>query len=216
MVQFSPEVQKAVDEFRDRVFTDPIGVLDPEDLHHEFVSGNHGRKLAFDKIEEGTDMFIHWMSVYARAVREMYPTRRPDVVVGIANGANRVARHVGSLIGVQALETVKLNAKTVVLNDEALAYLDDNEVRFALITEDVGTTGNTSMTAANHLRELGVRRIEVVNGWQRNPSLSVFEENRLPYQAVVNHPLPMFSAEACASDPAGYCAQGVDLIEHAK
>lgn len=211
---FSERLQHDVDEFRDRVYTDPTGVLDPEDLHHEFVSGAHGRKLDFDKIFDGTDMFIHWMSVYARAVKEMYPNRRPDVVVGIANGANRVARHVGYLLGIQSLETVKTDKKAVELNEDALAYLDDNEVKFALITEDVGTTGGTSMTAADHLRDVGVRRIEAVNGWQRNQTLAKFDDARIPHNAVILEPLPTFSPEDCLSDSEGYCAKGVELIPH--
>ena len=30
------------------------GVLDPEGVHHEFVSGMHGRKLDFDTIPTGS------------------------------------------------------------------------------------------------------------------------------------------------------------------
>ena len=41
MPQFGERLQTDIDHFRDRVFTDPTEVLDPETRHHEFVSGNH-------------------------------------------------------------------------------------------------------------------------------------------------------------------------------
>lgn len=196
--------------------TDPVGVLDPEGvLHHEFVSGNHGRKLDFDKIETGTDLYIDWVSMYARVVKARYAQRMPDALVGIANGANRLSVSVGFLLGIPGLETQKVDAKTVTLNGDARDHLADNEVRFALTIEDVGTTGSTTASAIGDLRQAGVRRIESVNGWQRNPTLPRLDELRIPYSAVILQPLPMFSPEQCASQPEGYCAQGVPLVEHA-
>jgi hypothetical protein len=196
--------------------TDLVGVLDPEGvLHHEFVSGNHGRKLDFDKIETGTDLYIDWVSMYARVVKARYAQRMPDALVGIANGANRLSVSVGFLLGIPGLETQKVDAKTVTLNGDARDHLADNEVRFALTIEDVGTTGSTTASAIGDLRQAGVRRIESVNGWQRNPTLPRLDELRIPYSAVILQPLPMFSPEQCASQPEGYCAQGVPLVEHA-
>lgn len=211
---FSERLQGEINDFRDRVFTDPIAVLDPEGIHHEFVSGAHGHKLDFDNVPTGSDMFIHWVSVYARALKEMYPARRPDVVVGIANGANRLADHVGHLLGIKSLTTEKVDAKTVRLDEDALGYLDDNEVKFAVTVEDVGTTGSTTLTAVTDLRQVGVRRIESTNGWIRNPGLAKLDEARVPYKAVIHHPLPTFQPADCQRLPEGFCAQGELLIPH--
>ncbi len=213
---YSERLTQDIDRLRERVFTDETGVLDPESQHHEFVSGNHGRKLDFDRIETGSDFYIDWVAIYARAVKEIFADRMPDAFVGIANGANRLSVSVGFLLGIPGLQTTKLDAKTVALDDDALGFIEDNDVRFAATVEDVGTTGSTTLTALNALRAAGVRRVESVNGWQRNQTLTKLEEARVPYHAVILDPLPMFSPEACATDPNGYCAQGVALVEHGK
>lgn len=216
MAEFTEQLHSDLTRFQERIMTDLVGVLDPEGvLHHEFVSGNHGRKLDFDKIETGTDLYIDWVSMYARVVKARYAQRMPDALVGIANGANRLSVSVGFLLGIPGLETQKVDAKTVTLNGDARDHLADNEVRFALTIEDVGTTGSTTASAIGDLRQAGVRRIESVNGWQRNPTLPRLDELRIPYSAVILQPLPMFSPEQCASQPEGYCAQGVPLVEHA-
>lgn len=215
MAAFNERLQDDISHFRDRVYADPTGVLDPEGvIHHEFVSGNHGRKLDFDKIERGADMYIDWVAIYARAIRAMYPHRRPDAIVGIANGANRLAEDVGHLLSIQGLKTVKKDAKTVKLNEAAIAAIDDDNIRFALTIEDVGTTGSTTSTAAEDLRQAGVPRIESVNFWQRNPSLPKLETLRIPHAAVILEPLPMFAPDECATDQNGYCAQGISLVAH--
>ncbi len=209
---FSERLTADIERFKDRVFTDPTGVLDAEDIHHEFAKGGHGRKLDFDKIDDGSDMFIEWMAVYARAVGELFPYRPPDVLVGVANGANRVARHVGFLLGIKSLETVKTDSRSVALDEEARAYIDSEGPRLALITEDVGTTGSTAMTAVADLRQLGVPQVGAINGWQRNPVLEVFNRERVPHYSVIHHPLPTFSPVDCQQQPDGYCYQGVELI----
>lgn len=215
MAEFSERLQADVDRFRERVYTDPVGVLDPEDLHHEFVSGNHGRKLDYDKIEIGTDFYIEWVTVYARAVKEMYPMRSPDALVGIANGANRLSRDVGHLLGIASLTTVKVSAKEVKLDDDALETIEEYGIKFALTIEDVGTTGGTTVTAVNDLRLAGVPRIESVNFHQRNLVLPKLVAARTPHDSVIIDPLPMFSATECMTAPDGYCGSGVLLIPHA-
>lgn len=218
-VAFGERLAGDIEAFKSRVYEDPTGVLDPEgEYHHEFVSGNHGRKLDFDKIVEGTDFYIHWVSIYARAIRALYPNRLPDALVGIANGANRLARDIAPLLGgkVLGLTTEKVDSKTVQLDDEATETILGSEeaISFVLTVEDVGTTGSTTATAINDLREVGVRRVEAVNFWQRNPSLPKLDDLRVPYSAVIPEVLPMFSPEACPVE--GLCAQGVPLIPHDK
>lgn len=215
----SERLRKGVDDFRDRVMSDPVQVLDPEGIvHHEFVSGNHGRKLDFDKIKTDSDFYIEWVSIYARAIRAIYKYRLPDALVGIANGANRLAESVAPLLGkkVLGLTTVKLDAKTVALDEQSLNLIEQEDIRFALTIEDVGTTGSTTATAINHLRYMGVRRIEAITTWQRNPTLPKLDDLRIPYNSVIPESLPMFSPEECRENPEGFCYQGVQLIEHAK
>lgn len=219
MTQVNSRLKGDVANFRERILGDPTGVLDPEgEIHHEFVSGNHGRKLDFDKIEVGTDFYIDWVAIYARAVLATYPRRLPDALIGIANGANRLSTNVAQLLGgkVLGLTTIKQDAKSVTLDDEALEAIARNNVRFALTIEDVGTTGGTSATVVPGLREAGVVRIESMNFWQRNVSLPRLAALRIPHSAVILDPLPMFSPDACATEPDGYCAQGIALIEHSK
>ncbi len=212
-------LQADINRFEQRVLIDPVGVMDREGVvHHEFVSGNHGRKLDFDKIVEGTDFYIDWVSIYARSVLAKYEPRLPDALIGIANGANRLSKSVAHLLGGQVLglTTEKVDAKTVRLDEEARETIKNHDVHFALTIEDVGTTGGTSSTVVPDLRQAGVGRIESVNFWQRNSTLPRLEALRIPYDAVIVDQLPMFSPEDCVSDPEGYCAQGIPLIEHAK
>lgn len=219
MQRFNERLQHDVEYFRERILSDPTGVLDPEgEIHHEFVSGNHGRKLDFDKIKEGTDFYIDWVALYARAVLATYPHKRPDALIGIANGANRISKSVAHLLGgrVLGLTTRKVDAKTVTLDEEAKESIAKHDVRFALTIEDVGTTGGTSSTVIPDLREAGVIRIESINFWQRNPTLPRLEALRIPHTAVILDPLPMFKPEECETKSEGYCAQGVPLVMHAK
>ena len=158
MAEFSERLQNDINHFRDRVYTDPVEVLDPDGVvHHEFVSGNHGQKLDFDKIETDSDFYIDWVAIYARTIRARYKNRLPDALVGIANGANRLSESVSQLLGkkVLGLTTDKMDAKTVRLDDEALEAIEQNDVRFTLTIEDVGTTGSTTATAVDHLRVVG-------------------------------------------------------------
>lgn len=213
----SERLETDLRDFRERILTDPVGVLDPEGvIHHEFVSGNHGRKLDFDKIPTDSDFYIEWVSVYARAIKARYADRMPDALVGVANGANRLSTSVSGLLGnsVLGLTTVKLDAKTVELDEDSIEKLGG--VKFALIIEDVGTTGSTTGTAVTSLRDLGVRRIEAITTWQRNASLPKLDELRIPYGSLIPEPLPMFTPEDCASNPEGFCNQGVPLVPHAK
>lgn len=217
MSEFSGRLHDDIARLRDRILTDPIGVLDPEGVtHHEFVSGKHGRKLDFDKIVEGTDFYIQWVALYARAIRSIYADQLPDAVVGIANGANRLSTHIAALLGGQVLGlvTTKTSPSSVELDDASAESLRVRRANFIVTIDDVGTTGGTTATAVNHLRDLGVEHIEAVSTWQRSPTLPRLDELDIAYHAVIFEPLPTFSAEECETNPDGYCAQGVPLIAH--
>lgn len=218
MAKLSPRLTSDVDRFHERVMTDPIQVVDPEGVrHHEFVSGNHGRKLDYDKIKTGTDLYIDWVALYARTILELYPHRKPDALVGIANGANRLSLNIAHLLGggVLGLTTEKVDAKTVKLDDNAREAVASGAVKYAVTVEDVGTTGGTTLTALMDLREVGVLRVESTNGHQRNASLPRLDDARVPYEAMIlDTSLPTFTPEKCEAE--GYCAQGVLLIPHAR
>lgn len=217
MLSTNERLEQDVQEFKERILNDPVGVLDPEGVvHHEFVKGEHGRKLDFDKIETDSDFYIDWVSVFARTIRARYEDRLPDAVVGIANGANRLSRSVGHLLGksVLTLTTVKLEDETVRLDQEALEAIASGNIKFALEVEDVGTTGSTMATVADHLREVGVNRVEAITTWQRSLWLPKLDVRSVLYGSMIVEPLPNFSPEACRTSPDGFCAQGVRLIEY--
>lgn len=216
-VIFENRLASGIEQFKQRIYEDPIRVLDPEgQYHHEFVSGNHGLKLDFDKIKVGTDFYTNWVSIYASAIKALYPDRRPDALVGIANGANRLARDIASLLGggVLALATQKIDGNIVRLDDKSIETTAEKQVSFALTVEDVGTTGSTTASAVGDLRRVGVEHIESINFWQRSPTLPRLDEMGVTYSAIIKEVLPMYAPEACATE--GLCAQGVALIPHAK
>jgi hypothetical protein len=211
-------LQAALAAFKERVYNDPVGILDAPDVHHEFASGHHGRKLDYDKIERNTDFYIEWVALYARTILDHYGNDLPDILVGIANGANRLSVDVAGLLGAEVLglQTRKTDGKTVVLDDASATVLKTKQAGFVLLIEDVGTTGGTCATAAEDVRKYGVKRIESVCFHQRSQGLPRLEAIKVPYWAVLLDPLPTFSAEACRSLPEGYCAHGVKLIAHGK
>ncbi len=118
---------------------------------------------------------------------------------------------------VVALTTEKVDAKTVRLDDAARKVIATGIVKYALTVEDVGTTGGTTVSAVADLQEMGVGFIESINGHQRNASLPRLEAAGVPHKAMIlDTSLPTFTPEACNTDPAGYCAQGILLIPHKK
>ena len=54
-------------KLKDRVLSE--GVLDSETIHHEFVSGMHGRKIDMDKIETGSDFYMQWMDASVKYIK---------------------------------------------------------------------------------------------------------------------------------------------------
>jgi len=215
--EYSPELTASVDALRERILTDPVGVLDPPNQHHQFASKvNHGRKLDFDKIEEETDFYDQWTTTYAQWIAEMYPgDERPDALLGVANGANRLARTIAPSLGILGLETLKVDSKTVTLDSVARLAIQETAPDFVLVIEDVGTTGGTTSTAVADLEKLGVAKIEVAHTWIRNPELKKLEEIGLTYSAVIHEPLPTFSEDDCRNLAEGFCNQRVLLIPHA-
>ena len=211
---YSNSLECEIGNLRERILNDPIQVLDPPDQHHEFANGDHGRKLDFDRITTGSDFFWQWVSAYTNWVNEVYRGQHPDVLVGVANGANRLATTMSASVGTVALETYKKDKKTVGLNNMARIAIDELNPRFALIIEDVGTTGGTTSTVVPQLREMGVERIEVAHTWIRKPGLIELNRLDVPYSAMIHEPLPTFAESECHTLTNGFCNQGVILIPH--
>lgn len=185
------------------------GILDPEGIHHEFVSGAHGRKLDFDRIPEDDPLYAEWVALNVQAIRMSGSLAL--AIAGVANGTNRLARDVGSILGVEPLLTRKVSSREVQLTPNARSWLAGRALEGTVfVLEDVGTTGNTALTAAEDARIVGAHQIQGLFTWQRTASLPAFEAAGVPYRAIIREPLPTFTPEMCQAE--GYCAQGWQLI----
>lgn len=211
----SPGLEQKIGELRDRIMTDPVQVLDPPDQHHQFSSKVfHGRKLDMDNIPTGSEFFWQWVATYAEWINEARAGGQVDALVGIANGANRLAPTMAPSVGATGLETVKVDSKTVRLSEEARFAIQNETPKVVRVIEDVGTTGGTTSTVVPELRELGVENIEVFHTWIRNPELPKLDAMGVPYSTVIHEPLDTFSVEDCRNLPEGFCNQGIRLIPH--
>lgn len=199
------------------------GVLDPEGVHHEFVSGMHGRKLDFDTIPRFEDpddilgdfspLYNEWVDVNAAFLRTTFPAL-PQVIIGVANGTNRLAIDLETRLEsyTMGLPSAKddQNAKKLFLpvrTQNALKYL---EPRLAVVVEDVGTTGSNSVQVAIAAREAGARDAVVVTTWKRREQLERLDEAGIEYRAIIDEPLPTFSPEDCVQT--GFCSWGWRFI----
>lgn len=189
------------------------GVLDPPDLHHEFVSGKHGRKLDFDKIITGSDLYGEWVSVNEDFIKEEF-SETPTAFVGVANGTNRLALDVARRFDSRAVGLISRkdpeNSKRLFLPKLTEATLKGLLPRFVMVLEDVGTTGSNSVQVAKAVRDLGVPEVVVVPTWQRQPRLEKLDEAGIIYRSFINHTLATYSPMECVEN--GFCSQGVKLI----
>lgn len=210
----------SVDSLRVEVFKVKLleaGVRDPIGLHHVFTDGGHGQKLHFDTIADDSELFREWATVTADFLRDTYEPL-PEVLLGVANGGNRLAIAVAEELGgtVVGLETVKKPkpAKGTELSARARHIIGLLKPSLAVVVEDVGTTGSTSLTAATAALEAGADRTEVVNTWQRREKLEYLIGAGVTYHSVIKEVLPTYTAEDCQAN--GFCAQGWELIPYGK
>jgi hypothetical protein len=165
--------------FRNHLIEAP-GVLDEEGVHHEFVSGMHGRKLDFDAIPTLSDLFEEWADVAASEIRRLYAGQAlgSTVLLSVANGTNRVVEPITRRLNKATpglwtpLQTRKVSPKAVELTEEAMAALRELDPDLVLAFEDVGTKGTTSASAVAGARQAGARRVEALNTWQRRPQVT--------------------------------------------
>lgn len=194
-------------------------VLDPEGTHHEFVSGMHGQKLDFDNIPDDTPLYREWVDTTTRFLVTTYDPL-PKVIVGVANGTNRLARDVGTkLFGYShSAPSAKdpENSKRLYLPDWAGRLIAALTPELVVVLEDVGTTGSNSVQVAQAVLDAGAQSAEVVVSWQRREQLERLDEAEVPYRAVIYDPLPTFTPEACAAEAEGFCARNWKFIPRTK
>lgn len=206
-----------VEGFKNRLINSGY-VLDPEGTHHEFASGMHGQKLDFDNIASGDPLYPEWVDATVTFLEEEY-SPLPEVLIGVANGTNRlsldVARHFGGyMLGLVSAKDTE-NNKKLYLPEDTKEALKRAQPGLAVVLEDVGTTGSNSVQVA--VAAAGyVPTVEVLTTWQRRSSLERLVAENIPYSAIINDPLPTFSPEACQTDPNGFCARGWDFIPREK
>jgi orotate phosphoribosyltransferase len=186
-------------------------VLDAEDLHHEFVSGMHGRKLDFDKIETGSEFYLQWVDVCVNFIRENY-NPLPDIILGVANGANRLAVSIAAGLGegTLGLMTEKESPKSSRFYPSVEDVIRGYKPKHVLVVEDVGTAGTPSATAALKALEAGAQTVSVLNTWQRRERLEKLEEAGVEYRSIIVEMMPTYEPDQCE-----YCKTGVKLVEHA-
>lgn len=205
-----PESEK----FRDDLLEH--GVLDPEGLHHEFVSGLHGRKLDFDDIPPESDLFVSWVEIVTRKIHEEYISQGAGrlVLVSVAGGTNRLVPIVASEVGHKTVGvlTEKDSPRSVKLLPESLAVIRAIKPIVGVAIEDAATKGTMSASAVEEMKASGVPRNEVLNTWQRRVRLEELEARNIKYSSIIFEPLPTLAPQECEED--GYCAQGWELLEH--
>lgn len=197
-----------LDELKHKILANKV--LDPEDIHHEFVSGIHGRKLDFDSIPTGSELYEEWIDACAQFIRENYKGQ-PDMIVGVANGANRMAVSIASRLAnrTYGLITEKLTPTSVGLARVSQDFISSYKPAFVLIVEDVGTAGTTSATAAAEALKAGAKKVSVLNTWQRRERLERLEQAGVDYHSMIKEFLPTYEPDACT-----YCKKGIKLVAH--
>ncbi len=186
------------------------GILDKEGTHHVFSQGLHGRKIDFDLIDDGSSLFRQWVSLTADFIKVNYAPM-PEILIGVANGTNRLALAVAEKLGLKGLTTIKPEGSRnqPILTEESKKVLQDIKPDFLVILEDVGTTGTNSSSVSKSVRELGIKNFEVINTWQRSENLRLLDETRVPYKAVIKEVLVSYKPEEC-----DYCKKGWELLGH--
>lgn len=209
-----------VADFENRLFDPRSNVLDPEGVHHEFSQGLHGRKADLDAIIEDTYLYDEWIDINTAFVADEFglDALQNAVLVGVANGTNRVARDVSRAFDrkVPYIETFKNEQNLPELTWAAIDFLGTKQVELAIVLEDVITRGTNSAATVLSLqkhRPESLRRIEVVGTLQRGMPERLIELN-VPYHAIIKHLMKDFTPEECGAAPDGFCKQGWELIPY--
>jgi len=188
--------------------------VDPENQHHVFTSGiHHGRKIDFDAIPDDSDLYQDWVEVTADEIRNGYPFALPQIVLGVANGTNRLAPDVADCFdGVIGLQTEKNpdDKKDIRLTKTARQVIEVLRPSLILVLEDVGTTGGSSSTVAVAAMEAGAEHVDVLNTWKRRERLDALIRADISYFSVIDEPLPTYTIDECES--IGYCSDPANTL----
>lgn len=202
-------------EFKQKIIDS--GIVDGQGVHHVFSQGLHGQKIDFDLIEDKSELYGEWVDLTTEFITQNYD-KLPDIVVGVANGTNRLALSVAEILGdeVTGLVTVKPGGSRnqPVLTDESVKKIQDLKPKSALILEDVGTRGTNSASVYRSLQQTGVGSIEVLNTWQRSENLALLDDEGAKYKAVIKDVLTNYPPEECKKS--GFCARGWQLLGHGR
>ncbi|MDQ3158897.1 MAG: phosphoribosyltransferase [bacterium] len=213
--RYDERLQEDIDALRRRMLNSPESIMDQEtEAHHLFANGLHGLKVDCDMVEDNSDLYINMTSVYARAILDVYDYELPDVLIGVANGANRFAASIAPMIGAVALATKKNTTSDVELSEEASETLEgmDDDL-FGLVIEDVGTSGSTVWSLVDRLRGIDrFGRIEAFHLLQRSATLHFLDSNDVTYRSVVFEPQTDYSKADC--EVSGFCSRDVPLLEN--
>jgi len=206
--------------FETRLFSPEAGVYDPPEIHHEFNQGLHGRKADLDAVLEGTELYEEWTDNEADFISRLYPKKLLGraVLVGVANGTNRIARDTADKLdcGAIALETHKINGDKPVLTPEAIELLQEIGPSLAVVLEDVATRGTNSAAVVGSVhaaRPSSLRTIEVVNTVQRGV-LEWLEAIGVTHHSMIKRLSKDYQPADCIKN--GYCANGSHLVKYKK
>jgi len=204
--------------FEEHFFALESNSYDPEGVHHEFNQGLHGIKIDFDSALEGTALYDEWVAVTAADLDLRYSKSLLGraVLIGVANGTNRLARHVATALdcGAVALETQKLDKGIIKLTPDSIAALHDIDPELAIITEDIATRGtNGASVVLSTLLHAppSLRRVEVSHTVERGVPEKLLELS-VPYHSLIIRAMQNYTPEECYNN--GYCAAGWKLIPY--
>jgi hypothetical protein len=123
-------------EFKQKIIDS--GIVDGEGIHHVFSQGLHGQKIDFDLIDDESELYAEWVELTSEFIKQNYD-KPPDVLVGVANGTNRLALSVAKILGgnVTGLVTVKPDGSRnqPVLTDESVKKIQDLKPTSVLIRQ---------------------------------------------------------------------------------
>lgn len=186
-------------------------VLEPFGKHHELSSGRHGEKIDFDRIPNESPVYQEWVDINAEYIEANYPL--PTAIVGVANGANRLALDVarrfnGSVVGLVS-EKPADRRLPIQLTRFSKRILNLIEPELVVVLENVCTTGTNAAMVAREVRATGAE-VRVLTTWKRSQVLDRLVEAHVPYDAIIDWSMQTYTPEECTKQ--GFCAQGIDLI----
>ncbi len=212
----NPYFEQRAAAFHEQLLAPETDVYDSDGTHSEFNQGLHGRKVDCDNIAEGTKLYEDWIGLSADLVWQSLPKRTLGkvVLIGIANGTNRIARDTADMLGcVTALETYKNEEGRPELTPEAIEILKGLNPAHARFLEDVSSRGTNVMwaTASLHTnRPSSLEDIEAHALFERGVPVWLASIG-LKYRAIIRHHMLDFEPDQCKTRPMGYCANNWEL-----